>query len=184
MNSYNLLYVPRQEFTWLLKMNVLFVCFAISTFGNPLVTSSFIGENLFAVGLTLLSIGLFAQLIGSMMVSYLNKTNEISNWRYVVDLTVAKHNPPQIYMRSLSTNAEDWRIQKTEMEDWMTDQQIPDDLRNRIRHFLEYKWISTQGVEEDLILRQLPVDLHRDIKLYLCLDLVQRVSAFMFMLMF
>ncbi|PVH36516.1 hypothetical protein PAHAL_6G090700 [Panicum hallii] len=31
-------------------------------------TSSYIGENLFAIGLTLLSIGLFAQLIGSMTV--------------------------------------------------------------------------------------------------------------------
>jgi cyclic nucleotide gated channel, plant len=82
-------------------------------------------------------------------------------------------------MRSLSTNAEDWRIQKTEMEDWMTDQQIPDDLRSHIHHFLEYKWMSTQGVEEDSILRQMPVDLRRDIKQYLCLDLVQRVSVFM-----
>ncbi|GJN36781.1 hypothetical protein PR202_gb25677 [Eleusine coracana subsp. coracana] len=72
-------------------------------------------------------------------------------------------------------NAEDWRIQKTEMEEWMTDKKIPDDFRDRIRHFLEYKWISTQGVEEDSILRQLPVDLRRDIKRYLCLDLVQRV---------
>uniref|UniRef100_A0A0A9DH86 Uncharacterized protein n=1 Tax=Arundo donax TaxID=35708 RepID=A0A0A9DH86_ARUDO len=58
-----------------------------------------------------------------------------------------------------------------------------DDLRNRIRHFLEYKWIETQGVEEDSILRQLPVDLRRDIKHYLCLDLVQRVSGFMLLLM-
>ncbi|TVU42158.1 hypothetical protein EJB05_08550, partial [Eragrostis curvula] len=134
-----------QQLTFVyLKTNLLHVN---NTFGNPMVTSSFIGENLFAIGLTLLSIGLFAQLIGSMM----------------------------IYMRSLSTNAEDWRVQETEMEDWMTDQHIPEDLRNRIRHFLEYKWMSTQGVDEDSILRQLPVDLHRDIKRHLCLDLVQRV---------
>ncbi|OEL21541.1 putative cyclic nucleotide-gated ion channel 14, partial [Dichanthelium oligosanthes] len=83
-----------------------------------------------------------------------------------------------IYMRSLSTNADDWRIQKTEMEDWMTDHEIPDDLRSRISRFLEYKWIATQGVEEDLILRQLPDDLRRDIKQHLCLDLVHRVPLF------
>ncbi|WVZ94332.1 hypothetical protein U9M48_040236 [Paspalum notatum var. saurae] len=122
----------------------------LSTYGNPLVTSSFIGENVFAIGLTLLSICLFAQLIGSMM----------------------------ICMRSLSTNAENWRIQKTEMEDWMTDHEIPDNLQNHISRFLEYKWITTQGIEEDSILRQLPNDLCRDIKRYLCLDLVQRVPLF------
>ncbi|KAF8654947.1 hypothetical protein HU200_061379 [Digitaria exilis] len=83
----------------------------LTTYGNPLVTSSYIGENLFAIGLTLLSIGLFPQLIGGMM-------------------------------------------------------------------FLEYKWIETQGVEGDAILKQLPVDLRRDIKLWLCLDLVQRVPLF------
>lgn len=38
------------------------------------MTSSFIGENLFAIGLTLLSIGLFAQLIGSMQVIYIPGT--------------------------------------------------------------------------------------------------------------
>uniref|UniRef100_A0A0E0QGD4 Cyclic nucleotide-binding domain-containing protein n=1 Tax=Oryza rufipogon TaxID=4529 RepID=A0A0E0QGD4_ORYRU len=42
----------------------------LTTYGNPLVTSSFIGENLFAIGLTLLSIGLFAQLIGNMQVPF------------------------------------------------------------------------------------------------------------------
>ncbi|KAL6638760.1 hypothetical protein ACP70R_023619 [Stipagrostis hirtigluma subsp. patula] len=64
------------------------------------------------------------------------------------------------------------------MEDWMTDHQIPDDLMNHICQFFEYKWIATQGVEENSILRQLPVDLRRDIKQYLCLDLIQRVPLF------
>jgi len=50
------------------------------------------------------------------------------------------------------------------MEDWMTDHQIPDDLQKRICQFMEYKWIATQGVEQDSILKQLPVDLRRDIK--------------------
>ncbi|RLM60480.1 hypothetical protein C2845_PM14G06680 [Panicum miliaceum] len=95
---------------------IILVQSAVSTYGDPLETSSYIGESLFAIGLTLLSIGLFAQLIGSMM--------------------------------------------------------------KRISQFLEYKWIATQGVEEDSILKQLPVDLRRDIKQWLCLDLVQRVPLF------
>lgn len=39
-------------------------------------------------------------------------------------------------MKSLYKNQEDWRMQRTEMEDWMTDHQIPDDLQNRICQFL------------------------------------------------
>jgi cyclic nucleotide gated channel len=55
-------------------------------------------------------------------------------------------------MKSLSTNAEDWRMWQMEMEDWITDQ-IPDDLSNHICKFFEYKWIATKGVEDDMILR-------------------------------
>jgi hypothetical protein len=55
-------------------------------------------------------------------------------------------------MKSLSTNAEDWRMWQMEMEDWITDQ-IPDDLPNRICKFFKYKWIETKGVEDDMILR-------------------------------
>lgn len=86
---------------------------------------------------------------------------------------------PQIYMRSLSINAEECRIRQTEMEDWMKDRQIPDDIQHRISQFFEYKWIATQGVEEDSILIQLPADLRREIKQHLCLDLVRRVSGFL-----
>ncbi|PUZ50780.1 hypothetical protein GQ55_6G087300 [Panicum hallii var. hallii] len=42
--------------------------YSLCTFGDPQETSSYIGESLFAIGLTLLSIGLFAQLIGSMTI--------------------------------------------------------------------------------------------------------------------
>lgn len=85
----------------------------------------------------------------------------------------------QIYMRSLSINAEECRIRQTEMEDWMKDRQIPDNIQHRISQFFEYKWIATQGVEEDSILIQLPADLRREIKQHLCLDLVRRVSSFL-----
>lgn len=62
------------DLSWFRLLKCYFVyIFGVSTYGNPLVTSSFIGENLFAIGLTLLSIGLFAQLIGNMQVICLVK---------------------------------------------------------------------------------------------------------------
>lgn len=41
-----------------------------------------------------------------------------------------------------------------------------------------YKWITTHGVDEESILKDLPLDLRRDIKRHLCVDLVRRVSFY------
>uniref|UniRef100_A0A2N9HU64 Alpha-N-acetylglucosaminidase tim-barrel domain-containing protein n=1 Tax=Fagus sylvatica TaxID=28930 RepID=A0A2N9HU64_FAGSY len=41
----------------------------------------------------------------------------------------------------------------------------------------EYKWLETRGVEEEKLVHNLPKDLKRDIKNYLCLDLLKRVST-------
>ncbi|KAJ1697970.1 hypothetical protein LUZ63_006482 [Rhynchospora breviuscula] len=122
----------------------------LSTYGNPVVTSSFIGENLFAIGFTLLSIFLFAQLIGSM----------------------------NIYMRSISINIEAWRMRQRDTEEWMRHQGLPEDLQQRVSRYLQYKWISTQGVDEESILKDFPVDLRRAIQHHLCLYLVRRVPFF------
>ncbi|KAJ3698424.1 hypothetical protein LUZ61_002129 [Rhynchospora tenuis] len=122
----------------------------LSTYGNPVVTSSFIGENLFAIGFTLLSIFLFAQLIGSM----------------------------NIYMKSISINIEAWRTRQKDTEEWMRRQGLPEDLQQRVSRYLQYKWIFTQGVDEESILKDLPADLRRVIQHHLCLDLVRRVPFF------
>ncbi|XP_073001819.1 cyclic nucleotide-gated ion channel 17-like [Typha latifolia] len=122
----------------------------LSTYGNPLMASSCIGENLFAIGLTTLSLGLFAQLIGSI----------------------------QIYIRSISTKREEWRLKQRDNEEWMKDHQLPHELQERVGQFLQYKWIATQGVDEESILKDLPADLRRDIQHHLCLDLVHRVPFF------
>ncbi|CAN1228649.1 Cyclic nucleotide-gated ion channel 17 [Linum grandiflorum] len=55
---------------------------------------------------------------------------------------------------------------------------LPEDLRHRVRRFVQYKWVATRGVHEDDILRGLPTDLRRDIQRHLCLDLVRRVPFF------
>jgi hypothetical protein len=70
-------------------------------------------------------------------------------------------------------------MHQMELDDWITNHQIPNDLRTRIHKFLEYKWIATNGVEDEMILTKLPADLRRDIKKYLCLEFVQQVSGFL-----
>lgn len=58
----------------------------------------------------------------------------------------------------------------------MRHRQLPPNLQERVRRFVQYNWLSTRGVKEDEILHELPLDLRREIQKHLCLDLVRRVS--------
>ena len=58
----------------------------------------------------------------------------------------------------------------------MRHRQLPQELRERVRRFIHYKWLATRGVDEASILKALPADLRRDINRHLCLDLVRRVK--------
>lgn len=60
----------------------------------------------------------------------------------------------------------------------MRHRQLPHELRERVRRFIQYKWLATRGVNEESILQALPADLRRDIKRHLCLGLVRRVPFF------
>lgn len=59
----------------------------------------------------------------------------------------------------------------------MRHRQLPPELQERVRRFVQYKWLATRGVDEEAILRSLPVDLRRQIQRHLCLALVRRVSS-------
>lgn len=84
----------------------------------------------------------------------------------------------------MTVRLEEWRLKLRDTEEWMRHRQLPQDLQERVRKFLHYKWLATRGVEEESILHTLPKDLRRDIQRHLCLDLVRRVSCFTVFLFF
>jgi cyclic nucleotide gated channel len=59
----------------------------------------------------------------------------------------------------------------------MNHRQLPPELQERVRRFVQYKWLATRGVDEEAILKSLPIDLRRQIQRHLCLDIVRRVSV-------
>lgn len=122
----------------------------LSSYGQNLATSTFIGETLFAILIAILGLVLFSHLIGNM----------------------------QTYLQSITVRLEEWRLKRKDTEEWMRHRQLPEDLRQRVRRFVQYKWVATRGVDEESILRGLPADLRRDIQRHLCLDLVRRVPFF------
>ncbi|KAF8010891.1 hypothetical protein BT93_J1508 [Corymbia citriodora subsp. variegata] len=124
--------------------------YCLCSYGQNLETSTYLGETLFAIFICIAGLILFSLLIGNM----------------------------QTYLQSMTVRVEEWRVRRRDTEEWMRHRQLPEDLRERVRQFIQYKWLATRGVKEDSILQLLPLDLRREIQRHLCLDLVRRVPFF------
>lgn len=122
----------------------------LSTLGQGLQTSTYPGESIFSIALAIFGLILFALLIGNM----------------------------QTYLQSLTIRLEEMRIKRRDSEQWMHHRLLPQDLRERVRRYDQYKWLETRGVDEESLVQSLPKDLRRDIKRHLCLALVKRVPLF------
>ncbi|KAL6967229.1 Protein CNGC15c [Sarracenia purpurea var. burkii] len=83
-----------------------------------------------------------------------------------------------MYIQSATARLEEWRLKRADTEQWMHHRQLPQELRRCVRKYDQYKWVATQGVYEEAILEDIPTDLRRQIKRYLCLNLVRRVPLF------
>ncbi|KAL1335240.1 hypothetical protein HN51_064164 [Arachis hypogaea] len=122
----------------------------LSTLGQGLQTSTYPGEVIFSIALAIAGLILFALLIGNM----------------------------QTYLQSLTIRLEEMRVKRRDSEQWMHHRLLPQDLRERVRRYDQYKWLATRGVDEENLVQSLPKDLRRDIKRHLCLALVRRVPLF------
>ncbi|XP_020208489.1 cyclic nucleotide-gated ion channel 18 [Cajanus cajan] len=122
----------------------------LSSYGQNLDTTTYLPETFFCIILCIAGLVLFSLLIGNM----------------------------QTYLQSMTVRLEEWRIRKRDTEEWMRHRQLPPDLQERVRRFVQYKWLATRGVNEEAILKALPLDLRREIQHHLCLSLVRRVPFF------
>ncbi|KAI4346999.1 hypothetical protein L6164_007854 [Bauhinia variegata] len=122
----------------------------LSSYGQSLDTTTYLGETIFCIFLCIVGLILFSLLIGNM----------------------------QTYITSMSIRIEELRVKKRDTEEWMRHRQLPPELQNRVRRFVQYKWLATRGVDEESILEILPLDLRREIQRHLCLSLVRRVPFF------
>ncbi|CBI34949.3 unnamed protein product, partial [Vitis vinifera] len=122
----------------------------LSSYGQTLETSIYIGETTFCIVICIGGLVLFSQLIGNM----------------------------QTYLQSMTVRLEEWRVKRRDTEEWMRHRQLPPALQERVHRFVQYKWLATRGVHEESILHWLPLDLRREIQRHLCLGLVRRVPFF------
>ncbi|XP_055810874.1 cyclic nucleotide-gated ion channel 1-like [Solanum dulcamara] len=122
----------------------------LSSLGQNLKTSTFDGDIIFSIFISIIGLILFSLIIGNM----------------------------QKFMQSNLVRVEEMRLRRRDVEQWMSHRMLPDNLRERITRHEQYKWQETKGVEEESLIQNLPRDLRRDLKRHLCWSLLERVPIF------
>ncbi|KAK9742560.1 hypothetical protein RND81_03G182100 [Saponaria officinalis] len=124
--------------------------FQLSTFGNNLSPTCQWAEVLFCMCLVLGGLMLFTLLIGNI----------------------------QVFLHTVMAKKRRMQLRSRDMEWWMRRRQLPSRLRHRVQHFERQNWLTTGGVDEMELIKDLPEGLRRDIKRYLSLDLLKKVPLF------
>ncbi|GLT36233.1 hypothetical protein SLA2020_106260 [Shorea laevis] len=122
----------------------------LSTFGNELEPTSHWLEVIFSICIVLSGLLLFTLLIGNI----------------------------QVFLHTVMAKKRKMQLRCRDMEWWMKRRQLPSRLRHRVRQFERQKWATMGGEDEMELIKDLPEGLRRDIKRYLCLDLIKKVPLF------
>ncbi|KAJ6290368.1 hypothetical protein OIU78_026154 [Salix suchowensis] len=84
----------------------------------------------------------------------------------------------QVFLHVVMAKNKKMQLRRRDVEWWMRRRQLPAGLRQRFRHFERQKWRVMGGEDEMRWIEELPEGLRRDIKRYLCLDLIKKVPLF------
>lgn len=122
----------------------------LSTFGNDLEPTSNWLEVIFSICIVLSGLMLFTLLIGNI----------------------------QVFLHAVMAKKRKMQLRCRDMEWWMRRRQLSSCLRQRVRHFERQRWATMGGEDEMELIKDLPEGLRRDIKRYLCLDLIKKVPLF------
>ncbi|KAI3705332.1 hypothetical protein L1987_75568 [Smallanthus sonchifolius] len=123
---------------------------ALSSRAEELQASTFFAETHFCIIISLTGLLLLAMIIGTM----------------------------ETYLESRTERLEEYRIQQMDTEEYMNHRQLPHEMKERVRKHNLYKWMKYRNVEEEAIMDALPLDVRRDIKHHICIELVRRVPLF------
>ncbi|XP_004515287.1 probable cyclic nucleotide-gated ion channel 20, chloroplastic isoform X2 [Cicer arietinum] len=111
----------------------------ISTLAGNLSPSYFVWEVLFTMGIIGLGLLLFALLIGNI----------------------------QNFLQALGRRRLEMSLRQRDVEQWMSHRRLEENLRRRVRQAERYNWAATRGVNEEILMENLPEDLQRDIRRHL-----------------
>ncbi|KAM3682900.1 hypothetical protein ACJW31_12G105700 [Castanea mollissima] len=125
-----------------------FLC--LSSFGNVLAPTSNVLEVIFSICITLGGLALFTTLVANI----------------------------QVFLHTLMATKKEVLLKHRDMVWWMKRRQLPLHLRRRVHRFERQRWAAMEGQDEMQLIKDLSDGLRRDIKRYLCIDLVKKVPLF------
>ncbi|CAN6930656.1 unnamed protein product, partial [Brassica oleracea] len=108
----------------------------LSALGQNLETSNSAGEVFFAIIICVSGVLLYAVLIGNV----------------------------QKYLQSTSIRVDEWEAKKRDTEQWMSSEDLPDYLKERIRKWEYDEWEKNSGTKREAHLPSLPKDLRVEAK--------------------
>jgi cyclic nucleotide gated channel len=88
------------------------------------------------------------------------------------------YNILKVFLHAVMAKKRKMQIRCRDMEWWMKRRQLPSRLRQRVRRFERQRWNALGGEDELELIHDLPPGLRRDIKRYLCFDLINKVPLF------
>ncbi|GMJ02678.1 CYCLIC NUCLEOTIDE-GATED CHANNEL 20, cyclic nucleotide gated channel 20 [Hibiscus trionum] len=124
----------------------------ISTLAGNQTPSYFVWEVLFTMAIVGLGLLLFALLIGNM----------------------------QNFLLALGRRRLEMSLRRRDVEQWMSHRRLPVELRRKVREAERYNWAATRGVNEEMLVENLPEDLQREIRRHL-FKFVKKVRIFALM---
>ncbi|OIW20602.1 hypothetical protein TanjilG_16101 [Lupinus angustifolius] len=124
----------------------------ISTLAGNQTPSYFVWEVLFTMAIIGLGLLLFALLIGNI----------------------------QNFLQALGRRRLEMQLRGRDVEQWMSHRRLPEDMKKRVRQAERYSWAATRGVNEEMLLENLPEDLQRDIRRHL-FKFVKKIRIFALM---
>ncbi|XP_052183647.1 probable cyclic nucleotide-gated ion channel 20, chloroplastic isoform X3 [Diospyros lotus] len=124
----------------------------ISTLAGNQTPSYFVWEVLFTMAIIGLGLLLFAFLIGNM----------------------------QNFLQALGRRRLEMSLRCRDVEQWMRHRRLPEELRRQVRQSERYNWAATRGVNEEMLLENLPENLQREIRRHL-FKFVKKVRIFALM---
>ncbi|XP_052118136.1 probable cyclic nucleotide-gated ion channel 20, chloroplastic isoform X3 [Arachis duranensis] len=138
----------------------------ISTLAGNQTPSDFEFEVLFIMAITGIGLLLFALLIGNIQ-NYLQALGQRLQFGQCIFFHIA--------YRTL-----EMQLRGRDVEQWMSQFHLPEDLRRKIRHVERYNWAATIGVNAEMLMENMPEDLQRDIRRHL-FRFIKRVRIFSMM---
>ncbi|KAK4409834.1 Cyclic nucleotide-gated ion channel 2 [Sesamum angolense] len=98
-------------------------------------------------------------------------------WGFCLNL-IAYFLASNVFLHAVMMRRRKMQLRYRDMEWWMKHRQLPSQLRQRVRKYEHQIWEMMGGQDEMELIKDLPSGLRRDIKRYICLDLIKKVPLF------